>query len=96
MKMIAISDFFDLNNLDDLPDEVKKEVSLLGLRKDTERLLSLFDIKNQLTIDEIIVGMSRKYGMNKKRNWVSSTVYNLKRRKTIKEIDGKKKIYEKI
>jgi hypothetical protein len=91
-----MSEIFDLNNLDDLPEDVRKEVAPLGLRKDTEMLLSLFDIKNQLSIDEIVVGLMRKHGLKKKRSWVSSTIYNLKRREIIKESDGNKKFYEKV
>jgi hypothetical protein len=84
----SMSDIFDLNNLNDLPDDVKKQIAPLGLKKDTEMFISLFDIKEQLTVDEIIVGMMRKYN-----SW---TVYNLKCRKIIKEVDDKKKTYEKV
>lgn len=87
MVILNSDKLFDLKNLDDLPEDVKKEVAPLGLRKDTEMLLSLFDIKNQLSIDEIVVGLMRKHGLKKKRSWVSSTIYNLKRRNIIKKID---------
>jgi hypothetical protein len=86
---------FDLSDLDDMPNDLKKEVRRLGIRRDTVNLLSLFDIKQHLTIDEIIVGMMRKYGVKKKRLWVSSTIYNLKRREMIKDVEGEKKVYQK-
>ncbi len=89
------NNFFDLNDLSDLPGDVKKEIFLVGFQKNTVMLLSLFNIKNPLSIDEMIVGMMRKYNIKKKRNWFAATIYNLKKRKVIRKIEGKE-LYEKI
>lgn len=91
-----IKDLFDLNNLEDLPEELGKELAYLRSRQNTKKLLSLFDIKNQLSVDEMLVGMVRKYGVKKERSWFLSTISNLKHRKIIKQVDGKKKVYEII
>jgi hypothetical protein len=76
-------DIFDLENIEDITKECKKNLKLTGLHNDTEQLLSLFDILEPLSIDKIIVGYYRKYKIVKTRTWVSSTLYNLSRKKII-------------
>lgn len=76
---------FDTKNTSDLPDEVRQECKKF-FRNDTEQLLSLFDIKDSLNIDEIIIGLFRKYKLQKTRTWVSSTVYNLSRKNLLESL----------
>lgn len=90
------TDIFDLTDIEDLPGVVQKELRLLGLRNDTEKMLSLFEIKPQLTVDEILVGLKRKYNIQKTRGWISSTAYNLKRRDILRKADGKIPKYERV
>ncbi len=87
---------FDLEDIGDLPESTVKQLRRLGLRKNTQLLLELFEIKSQLSIDEILVGLRRKYDIKATRGWVSSTIYNLKRRDLLKRVDGEKKRYEKV
>ena len=87
---------FDLEDTNDLPKEVKSQLRLLGLRQNSMYLLSLFEIKPTLTIDEILVGLKRKYNIQTTRGWISSTIYNLKRRNILKKVDGSKLAYKKI
>lgn len=87
---------FNLDKIDDIPDNCKKQLKLINIRDDAKKLLDLFDKKQVLTIDEIIVGMYRLYKIEKTRIWVSSTLYNLSRKKLVKKIDGTKGEYEKI
>jgi hypothetical protein len=87
---MAKKDIFDLNEVEDLPDFCKKQLKLINIHIHTQRLLELFALKSELTVDEIVVGMYRKYGLEKTRVWVSSTLYNLKRRDLIKKIDKEK------
>jgi hypothetical protein len=90
------NEIFDLDDLNDLPEEVKKHVRPLGLRLCTMRLIDLFELQPQLSIDEIIVGLSRKYKINKSRSWVTSTIYNLKKRNVIRRVPNFNKLYEKV
>ena len=86
---------FSLDNTDDIPESCVKELRGLNIRDDTKSLLSLFDKKNRLSIDEIIVGLYRLYKLEKTRIWVSSTLYNLSRKNLVKKVEGSKGEYIK-
>lgn len=73
---------FDLSDLTDVPADVLKEIMTA---KSTGLLMSLFNYKERLTIDEIVVGLIRKYNIKIKRIWVTSTMYNLQKRGFIKK-----------
>ena len=86
-------DIFDLDVLEDIPDELRKSIKLKGVGFSTEPILRLFDIKEVLSIDEIIVGLYRLHKVKKTRQWVSSNLYNLKRSGLIEKIqDGSYRI----
>ena len=87
---------FNLDKIDDLPEAYKKQLKLLNVRDDTRSLLALFDLKDNLSIDEILVGMYRLYKVEKSRVWVSSTLHNLGKKGLIRKIDGTKGKYRKI
>lgn len=56
---------FDLTNIDDFPKEVKKNICSSNIKNNGSlslSIISLFDDKETLTINEIIVGLYRKYG----------------------------------
>lgn len=80
-----MSDIFDLKTLDDVPDSLKKKLSVFRFSYNVQELISLFKIKNRLTIDEIIVGCFRKYKKEHDRAWVSCTAYNLCKKGVLKK-----------
>lgn len=86
---------FDLHDVSDLPEKHRDELKLLSIREDAQKLLSLFDIKPRLSIDEIIVGLYRAHKMEKAREWVSATLYNLSKKGLIAKVKGTKGVYEK-
>lgn len=65
---------------EDLPSSIKTRLLDFRVKPNTKKFLSLFEIKYPLTIDEIIIGLFRKYGMRKSRAWVTTQIYNLKER----------------
>ena len=73
-----------------------KATKLINVRDDAQHLLDLFSVKSELSIDEIIVGLYRNNGLEKSRTWVSSTLYNLKRKNLIKKTDNKKGLYTRV
>ena len=95
---------FKLDNLDDLKEDLKQEVKSQlkkfkknKISKATKEMLSLFDIKNTLSVDEIIIGLARKYGVTKKRNTITSTLHNLTRTGVLKrKMIKNESFYEKI
>ena len=59
-----LDDIFHLINLKDLPKDVKKCILRLGMPdRNISKVLLLFDIKDPLSTDEIIVGLFRKYNV---------------------------------
>lgn len=87
---------FDIDNLDDLSSEVTKELRKGRERSDAKKMASLFELKSILTCDEIIVGLSRKYSINKTRSWVQLTAGNLNKRNIIKKADNTMLTYQKV
>lgn len=80
-------DIFNLENINDLPVDIKKRINnRKSFSKETEALLRLFDIKATLTITEIMVGLFRKNKIEKNRNWIGSTAYNLTRKGLLKKV----------
>ena len=87
---IKTNDVFNLSDISDLSFESKQQIRLRNfqLKAETRLLLNLFNIKSQLTINEIIAGLERLHGIKRGRNWVSKTLNNLKTSNLIKKIIG--------
>lgn len=82
-------DIFNLNDISDLSSTTRKYLNKHRLHSGCSNILNLFDIKETLSLDEIIVGLYRLYKMEKSRSWLASTLYSLSARGLIKK-DGKK------
>lgn len=75
-------DIFDLNKLDDLDDSIKSQLS----HKESSichDIQSLFDIKPELNINEIVVGLYRQYNRDISRDQVRYAIYHLCNRKHV-------------
>jgi hypothetical protein len=59
-----MADIFDLNNLEDISDKCKKQL-ISKKSYDYTKVYDLFDIKHRLNVNEIIVGLYRKFKMEK-------------------------------
>lgn len=68
---------FNARIIDDLPESLQEQVWLAGRTHDTKRLVSLFDIKQELTLAEILIGMFRKFGIEKQKKWAVANIHNL-------------------
>lgn len=91
---------FDIKNTEDLPEDIKKNIRKIGdgreINEDTKRLMKLFDLKNPLSIDEIIVSLYRLHGIQKDRRWICYTINNWVTRGVFRPEKGKKGVYKKI
>ncbi len=92
-----MNNIFDLTNVDDIPEDVKKDISVDVF---ATRIIALFELaKRELSIDEITVGYYRKYKNietePKIKKQIMGKVYNMSRERTprIKSVEGKKGIY---
>lgn len=88
------TEIFNLMDLSDLKKETTDELKGIYVNRKDQLILSLFEIKNILSIDEIIVALSRKYKVNVNRGWIVNRLYALKNKKLIFKVKGTKGIYE--
>ncbi len=87
-------DIFDINNTNDLPKKLRGKLSIPKantaavknkVQKGTADIISLFELKKELTIDEILVGLYRKYKVEKTKAGVMYTLRVLLKSKFIKK-----------
>lgn len=91
-----MSDVFDLRNVSDIPDEIKKELNTYSL---SDRILELFDIaKRNLSVDEVVVAYFRKFNEVKTKKQIMSKLYSMSKTANakIKSVSGCKGVYSKI
>jgi len=80
------NNIFDVSSVDDLPQELKKELKKKNLNANDGKILELFFDKNDLTIDEILIGLYRKHKVIQKRSWVSNRLFSLSKAGKIKKV----------
>ncbi|MBR1604777.1 MAG: hypothetical protein IJ660_01565 [Alphaproteobacteria bacterium] len=92
-----MTDLFDLTNVDDLPEDVRKDINVDLFAK---RIIDLFELaQRDLSIDEITVAYYRKYSAEdtdiKLKKQIMSKVYNMSRERNpkIKSVEGQKGVY---
>lgn len=77
---------FDLENTNDLPNSLNMNLKKNKFKGNAYLILSLFDIKPILTVDEIMVGLFRKDKIELERKIVSSTVNNIMAKGFLKRV----------
>lgn len=90
-----MSDIFDVCNIDDIPDEIKKELNDDYFLK---QILELFDIaKRDLSVDEVTVAYFRKFGEPKTKKQIMGKLYNMARavNPKIVSVKGRKGVYRR-
>lgn len=88
-------DIFDLQDVSDIPEEIKKE-----LNDDyfLNQILELFDIaKRDLSVDEVTVAYFRKFNEVKTKKQIMTKLYNMARAATPKivSVKGRKGVYRR-
>jgi hypothetical protein len=86
----------DLADISDLPDDIKNSLAKRAGDTISDKILSLFEIKNPLSIDEIIVGLYRGYKMKKPRHAIQTYMVHLRTNNEIKRLPGRIAIYDRI
>lgn len=90
-----MTDIFDVCNVDDIPDIIKKDLNETLFSK---QILELFDIaKRDLSVDEITVAYFRKFGEAKTKKQIMGKLYNMARviNPKIISASGRKGVYRK-
>ena len=90
-------DLFSLDDLSDLPQELRDEL-VASKRDDYEKkIIELFKLSGgNLNIDQIQIAFYRKYGEHKARNKITTKLYNMARSSSpaIESVQGKKGVYK--
>lgn len=88
---------FELYDINEDQSEISDIIFSLKRREIPLKILALFNVKERLTTDEIVVGLHRKYKLKFERKKISSVIHNLLVSKRIKKTSiGRPAIYERI
>lgn len=91
-----MNDIFDTTNLDDIQSETLKKY-IRRTSKDSAqmfRLVTLFKMKNPLNFDQILLGLYRKFGIEKKSD--SLYAFMAGHKSHFKKVEGETGTYEFI
>ncbi len=89
-----MADIFDLTNLDDLSATCKKKL-LSKKAYDYTLVYELFKIKETLNVNEIIVGLYRKFNLEKNAMQIRSLITVLIRHKLVIKVNGSVNVFQK-
>ena len=90
-----MNNIFDLNDISDIPPEIKGE---LNRDKFAEQILDLFNMAGrELTVDEVTVGYYRQFQEIKTKRQIMTKLYNMSRETypAIESVPGRKGAYRK-
>ncbi len=84
-----------LGNLSDLPEELKKQLQATKTDELERQILEvLSELEGIGNIDEILVGLYRKYTVIQDRAFLSNKMYRMAKSGHLKSVKGKKGVYE--
>ncbi len=86
-----------LGNTSDLPEELKNQ---LQATKTDELERQILDVLSNLegvgNLDELLVGLYRKYNVIQDRQFLSNKLYRMAKTGHVKSIKGKKGVYQMV
>ena len=84
-----------LGNLADLPEDLKKQLQATKIDDLERKILEVFlGYEGIANIDEILVGLYRKYSEIQDRAFVSNKLYRMAKAGHLKSVKGKKGVYQ--
>ena len=86
-------DIFDLKSMQDAPQDVKSELRPSKESSLTSTILALYNIKSPLTVNELIIGLYRKFKIKTKRSTLVVAISRLSSQGIIKKTKGVKTSY---
>lgn len=90
------TDIFDLSDLSDIPQEIKRDLKILARDDFEKNIIKLFKkAARQLTIDEVTVAYFRFFKEKKDRKAIMAKLYNMSRSKrpAIISVENRKGVY---
>lgn len=84
-----------LGNLQDIPDELKRELNTFQKSEEDSKIIEVIrTFEGIANIDEVLVGFYRKFGEIKKRKDIALKLYRLSRAGILLTVPKKKGVYE--
>ena len=86
-----------LGNIDDLPEELKKQIPEFALGGLDEQVYNVLkeNLEGIASLSEIMIALYQRYKvMDKNRQEVTEAVYRLIRKKVVVGVKGRKAVYE--
>lgn len=96
--MVEDNGIFDLDDVEDISESTRQELNACLSRRFGLRVLRLFNLKDELTIPELVVGFYRKYGEDITKKKMHYAIQNLLNGGYIKKVDSLKRLkkYAKV
>lgn len=88
------SDIFDLIVQSDLPESLKSRLKVNRVSELERKIRALFAEKRRLNLDELTVGLFRKFDYQTTRLILNTKVYNMTTAGILNSIDGIKGCWE--
>ncbi len=84
-----------LGDLGDLPEELRSQLQATKKDELENQIIQVLDelYQGMANIDEILVGLYRKYEVNQKRQFIANKLYRMTQDELIYSVKGKKGVY---
>ena len=84
-----------LGNVSDLPEELRNQLQVTKVDKAERQILDvLSSLEGIANIDEILVGLYRKFSIIKERDYLSNKLHRMAKAGHLINVKGKKGIYK--
>lgn len=84
----------DMNDLFDLPAEVRAELSVAKTDELEDQLVTVINAHGgEATLDQILVGLYRKFGVSQKRRFIQNKLYRMTKSDMVWAVPGRKGVY---
>lgn len=93
-KNLTPAEMFDSDDLSDLPSEVLKQIREEKPPLKIDDYVQLLKIKSPLTVNQIIIGLYRAYGIKRSRSAHFQFLHHGVAKSLIKRVKGKRGLYE--
>lgn len=84
-----------IGSLDDLPEELKKQLQIAKIDDLEEKIIEIIkDFDKIANLDEILVGLYRKYEIIQDRAYLANKMYRMVKAGHVESVKGKRGVYK--
>jgi hypothetical protein len=83
-----------IGDISDIPEELRNELQIIKKDELANQIIEVLKIYNNVAnLDEILIGLYRKYNVIQKRLFISNKLYRMSKDDLIMPVSGKKGVY---